>query len=128
VQGQFGDVPSQTETNAFADAMSTSYGAPMELFSVDPLNGTETVLADTSITNLLAELPVLETLWRCAVGRERQRGGHPRRSLGGCGRRGGGVRDCLWWFDADDAKCRWGRPGSPPAQRATLPAAIRARF
>jgi hypothetical protein len=42
-------------------AMSTSYGAPIELFSVDPASGAETVLADTSITNLLAEPPVLET-------------------------------------------------------------------
>jgi hypothetical protein len=51
----------QTEFSAFADAMSTSYGAPIELFSVDPAFNTQTVLADTSITNLLAELPVLET-------------------------------------------------------------------
>jgi hypothetical protein len=41
--------------------MSTSFGAPIELFSVDPLTGVQTELADTSITNLLAELPVLET-------------------------------------------------------------------
>jgi hypothetical protein len=38
----------------------TSYGAPIELFSVDPASGAPTELADTSITNLLAELPVLE--------------------------------------------------------------------
>jgi hypothetical protein len=38
-----------------------AYGASIELFSVDPLNGTKTELANTSITNLLAELPVLET-------------------------------------------------------------------
>ena len=42
--------------------MSTSYGAPIELFSVDPATGAETVLANSSATNLLAELPVLETL------------------------------------------------------------------
>jgi len=52
--------PTQTEFNAFADAMSTSYGAPIELFSVDPATGAQTELADTSTTNLLAELPVLE--------------------------------------------------------------------
>ena len=53
--------PSQAEFNAFADAMSTSYGAPIELVSVDPGSGQQTELADTGITNLLAELPVLET-------------------------------------------------------------------
>jgi hypothetical protein len=41
--------------------MSTTYGAPLEVVSVDPLTGAQTELADTSITNLLAELPVLET-------------------------------------------------------------------
>ena len=49
------------EFAAFADAMSTSYGAPIELVSVDPGSGQQTELADTSIANLLAELPVLET-------------------------------------------------------------------
>ena len=53
--------PSQAEFAAFADAMSTSYGAPIELVSIDPGSGQQTELADTSITNLLAELPVLET-------------------------------------------------------------------
>ena len=47
--------------NAFADAMSTSYGAPIEMVLVDPGSGQQTELADTSIANLLAELPVLET-------------------------------------------------------------------
>ena len=61
VDAQVTTAPTQTEFNAFADAMSTSYGAPIELFSVDPASGAETVLADTSATNLLAELPVLET-------------------------------------------------------------------
>lgn len=55
------NTPTQAEFAAFADAMSTSYGAPITLFSVDPDTGQQTVLADTSITNLLAELPVLET-------------------------------------------------------------------
>ena len=53
--------PSQAEFAAFANAMSSSYGAPIELVSVDPGSGQPTELADTSITNLLAELPVLET-------------------------------------------------------------------
>jgi hypothetical protein len=53
--------PQDRDIAAFADAMSTSYGALIELFSVDPASGAETELADTSITNLLAELPVLET-------------------------------------------------------------------
>ncbi len=55
------NAPTQTKFNAFTDAMSTGYGAPIELFSVDPASGAETVLANTSATNLLAELPVLET-------------------------------------------------------------------
>jgi hypothetical protein len=50
--------PNQAEFNAFADAMSISYGAPIEVFSVDPTTGAQTVLADISTTNLLAELPV----------------------------------------------------------------------
>jgi hypothetical protein len=41
--------------------MSTSYAAPIEVFSVDPWSSAQTELADTSATNLLAELPVLET-------------------------------------------------------------------
>jgi len=41
--------------------MPTSYGAPIELFSVDALTGAQTELADTGSTNLLAELPMLET-------------------------------------------------------------------
>ena len=53
--------PSQTEFAAFADAMSTSYGAPIELVSADPFSGAQTELADTSVGNLLAELPALET-------------------------------------------------------------------
>lgn len=53
--------PTQAEFNAFADAMSTSYGAPIEIVSFDPDSGAQTELADTSATNLLAELPVLET-------------------------------------------------------------------
>ncbi len=55
------DTSTMGELIAFADAMSTSYGAPIEVFSVDPYTGQQTELADTSITNLLAELPVLET-------------------------------------------------------------------
>ena len=61
VQVQNTGAPSQTEFAAFADAMSTSYGAPIELVSVDPFSGAQTELADTSAGNLLAELPVLET-------------------------------------------------------------------
>ncbi|WP_428488422.1 beta strand repeat-containing protein [Rhodopila sp.] len=61
VQAQGANAPAQAEFNAFADAMSTSYGAPIELFSVDPNSGAQTELADTSSINLLAELPVLET-------------------------------------------------------------------
>ncbi len=61
MQAQVTAAPSQAEFAAFADAMSTSYGAPIELVSVDPGSGQQTELADTSITNLLAELPVLET-------------------------------------------------------------------
>jgi hypothetical protein len=61
VQDQNTGTPTQTEFNAFADAMSTSYGAPIEVLSIDPFTGVQTELADTSITNLLAELPVLET-------------------------------------------------------------------
>lgn len=52
--------PSAGEIAAFADAVWTNNDAPIELFSVDPLTGQQTVLADTSETNLLAELPVLE--------------------------------------------------------------------
>ena len=58
--GLVANAPTQTEFAAFADAMSTSYGAPIELVSVDPLSGAQTELANTSITNLLAELPVLQ--------------------------------------------------------------------
>ncbi len=57
-----GCAPTQTQFNAFADAMSTSDGAPIELVSIDPYTGAQTELADTSMTNLLAELPVLQTL------------------------------------------------------------------
>lgn len=42
--------------------MSTSYGSPIELFSVDPNSGAQTELADISVTNLLAELPALEAV------------------------------------------------------------------
>jgi hypothetical protein len=61
VQDQNAGAPAQTEFNAFGDAMSTGYGAPLEVVSIDPFTGVQTELADTSITNLLAELPVLET-------------------------------------------------------------------
>jgi len=54
--------------------MSTSYGAPIELFSVDPASGAETELADASITNLLAELP------SAGDGSERR---EPRPAIGG---------------------------------------------
>ncbi len=53
--------PTATKFTAFADAMSTSYGSAIELVSIDPATGAQTELADTSTTNLLAELPVLET-------------------------------------------------------------------
>ena len=53
--------PETTEFAGFASAMSTSYGAPMELVAVDPYSGAQTELANTSITDPLAELPALET-------------------------------------------------------------------
>ena len=47
--------PTQAEFTAFADAMSTSYGSAMKLASIDPGTGQQAILADTSLTNPLAE-------------------------------------------------------------------------